>query len=519
MSLPVSRPPCAWLLGLALAAAPAAAQCDVASLLAPFPPDAVAYGTSLDIDDGAVIVGNESGPFGLAPCYLFEADGSGWSPDAFALPPSDLTTSYGDGVGISGDTAVVAGQDLDDFSWVGYVFERDVGAWTPAGTLDVPFALPQINSGMGVAIEDDVILVSSSMDLVVWVFERQGGDWVLTQTLQPAAAPVSVSFGFSVSLHEGRAVIGGSAPNGPLDFVGTAWVFERVNGVFVETAQLLTVGGETFDSAGTCVAQDDDTIVLGAPGHDLGTGENLNLGAAFVFEHDGAGWAQTQMLTAPTPRSGDAFGMSLAVQGDTLLAGVPFRDVDGHSNAGAVCVLHHDGAQWNHTTTLADTTPEDYAQFGRALAMEDETVLVGAPYAAGGDAPAVRVLRGVPGLAHWIPSAGAVSGVADEPCLYGHGAPAVGASASVGLVGAAADAPTWLVLGLSRLKLPFKGGLLVPNPDVLLPLTTDGLGQLALGWTWPALPAGSDLWLQTWTADVAAPFGFSASNGLSVHAP
>jgi hypothetical protein len=78
-----------------------------------------------------------------------------------------------------------------------------------------------------------------------------------------------------------------------------------------------------------------------------------------------------------------------------------------------------------------------------------------------------------------------------------------------------------LIVGVSLLQLPFKGGVLVPSPTLLLPpLPTGGLGKLVLGTTWPpALPSGVSLYLQAWIPDVAGPVGFAATNGLRAKTP
>jgi hypothetical protein len=80
---------------------------------------------------------------------------------------------------------------------------------------------------------------------------------------------------------------------------------------------------------------------------------------------------------------------------------------------------------------------------------------------------------------------------------------------------------TTLIAGVSALQAPFKGGVLVPVPDVLLPgLPLDASGALSLQSTWPAsAPAGFSFWLQFWTPDAGAPKGFAASNGVMGTAP
>ncbi|HZL99765.1 MAG TPA: hypothetical protein VFD43_05880, partial [Planctomycetota bacterium] len=469
------------------------------------------------LGDGVAIVGNTTGPFSFEPCWAYELGPGGWAAAA-ALPPDELTNLYGAAVGIWGDTAVVGGQDLNDADVAAYVFERVGGAWAKSAKLFVPGSAWQLSDGMAVAIEGDTIVVASPYYYAVHVFERSGGAWSLTQSIAPTPGSGFGNYGWSLSLRGGRLVIGGCAVNAGVDCVGTAWIYERQAGVFVETAQLLTSGGDQYDLASLGLAQSGDTIVLGAPGLDLGY-TDMSIGGVFVFEFDGASWSQTALLTAPAPDFDDHFGNAVALQDDVLVVGA-FRSDDLASNAGAVFVYHREGRAWTLLSSLYADEPVANAHFGRSLALSGDTLMIGAGANSGQNDDRVHVLRGVPGLADWTPVGGAVAGVAGTPCAFGSGPPAVGQAATVTLTGALPAAPGWLVLGLQRLNAPFKGGVLVPAPELLLPLATDGQGGHSFSWSWPAAaPPGLELWLQHWVVDAGGPSGLSAGNGLHVDVP
>ncbi len=78
-----------------------------------------------------------------------------------------------------------------------------------------------------------------------------------------------------------------------------------------------------------------------------------------------------------------------------------------------------------------------------------------------------------------------------------------------------------LVLGYSTVLAPFKGGVLGPNPDVIIPgLLTGSLGSFTVSDTVPAgLPSGFSFYTQVWWTDVAGPVGFAATNTLGATAP
>lgn len=117
----------------------------------------------------------------------------------------------------------------------------------------------------------------------------------------------------------------------------------------------------------------------------------------------------------------------------------------------------------------------------------------------------------------WLDLGLGLAGTAGVPTLAGDGELIAGQPMSIAVAGALPGAPLSLVVGLSRIDAPFKGGVLVPSTDLLVSgLATDGAGGLLLGTTWPAgVPAGFTFYVQGWIADAAGPLGFAATNGLS----
>jgi len=114
-----------------------------------------------------------------------------------------------------------------------------------------------------------------------------------------------------------------------------------------------------------------------------------------------------------------------------------------------------------------------------------------------------------------------LAGSTGVPQLTGSGVLATGQTVSFALAGALPGGTTSLVLGLGVLGAPFKGGTLVPTPDILVPgIPTDSNGFYVFGATWPAsVPQGAQLFFQVWIPDATGPAGFSATNGLQVTSP
>ena len=121
----------------------------------------------------------------------------------------------------------------------------------------------------------------------------------------------------------------------------------------------------------------------------------------------------------------------------------------------------------------------------------------------------------------WTDLGNGLAGAHGEPLLVGTGSLAGGTSALISLTGALENSLAALFVGFGQANAPFKGGVLVPTPDLISdPLGTGLAGQIDLGGLWPyGLPPASELVLQWWVADAAGPKGLSASNAMLAVTP
>jgi FG-GAP-like repeat len=113
-----------------------------------------------------------------------------------------------------------------------------------------------------------------------------------------------------------------------------------------------------------------------------------------------------------------------------------------------------------------------------------------------------------------------LAGTLGLPRQFASGSLQPGAPFEIELVDARPAGTTWLIVGLSAIFAPFKGGTYVPSPLLSLPLPLDPEGGTTLAGTWPAPAApGAQLWFQFWTQDPAGIKGWSASNALRATLP
>ena len=120
----------------------------------------------------------------------------------------------------------------------------------------------------------------------------------------------------------------------------------------------------------------------------------------------------------------------------------------------------------------------------------------------------------VPG--DWTNLGNGLAGLHGIPAFSGCGTLAAGDPITLALTGAREFTSAHLFVGVSALNAPFKGGVLVPSPDVtILFLPTGPAGAITLGGTMPGgLPGNFSLYFQYWINDAAGPVGFAASNAL-----
>ncbi len=150
----------------------------------------------------------------------------------------------------------------------------------------------------------------------------------LEQKLIAADGAAGDFLGLSVAVDGDTAVVGAPFENAG---AGSVYVFTRLGDGWSETAKLTATDGAPGDSLGGPVAIEGDTIVAGAPGDDVGA--NVNQGSVYTFARTGApARNQTAKLTATDGAAGDRFGRSVAIDGDTIVAGAEFDEVGAKSN-------------------------------------------------------------------------------------------------------------------------------------------------------------------------------------------
>jgi hypothetical protein len=120
---------------------------------------------------------------------------------------------------------------------------------------------------------------------------------------------------------------------------------------------------------------------LAVTGTDLFIGQPVNWygpGVVYTYQRDTSGeWRGATRLMAPDSARMDDFGRSLAVDGRTLVVGAP-RKRDG-SGVAYVFDRAAAGAEWRHTAVIEPPVGGDHSEFASALALSGDDLLIGSP--------------------------------------------------------------------------------------------------------------------------------------------
>mgnify|MGYP001110122320 CR=1 FL=1 len=134
---------------------------------------------------------------------------------------------------------------------------------------------------------------------------------------------------------------------------------------------------QSYDNFGAALAVQADTLLVGAPG--VNQEHVQNAGAAFVFESRDAGWEEVQRLSPEPQQTDSGFGKSVALDGDTLAVGAIYEyNPQAGNGSGAVYVYTRDSDGWQMQARLHAPDGAPFDLFGWDLALQGDLLAVSA---------------------------------------------------------------------------------------------------------------------------------------------
>jgi PKD repeat protein len=297
--------------------------------------------------------------------------------------------SQGNSVSISadGNTAIVGGYGDDNNQGAAWIYVRNGSSWIQQGLKLVGTGnIGAARQGISVAISGDgnTAIVGGYGDNndqgAAWIYVRNGSSWIqqglkLVGTGNIGAARQGMSV--AISADGNTAIVGGSGDN---IGIGATWVFARNGSIWTQQGNKLTgtgvVGGYSNQGKAVAISANGNTIIIG------GYGDNNGQGAAWIFVRNGSIWTQQGNKLFGIGAAGSSLqGIAVAISanGNTVIIG-GYAD---SNNYGAAWIFNRIGSIWSQQgNKLVATNNGGFANQGCSVSIsaDGNIALVGGLY-------------------------------------------------------------------------------------------------------------------------------------------
>ena len=365
------------------------------------------FGSAVSMTDATLVVGArglDAAGLNAGGAYVFALFDGDWI-QAQKVTAADAVTGdeFGGAVAIDGVRFVIAGARTTTAAGEGAgritVFTFNGVSWIESASIVLAGGgQAGAEFGSSVAISGDTIVTGAPLhdtvlrdEGLVYVhrFDPKSTSWFLEATLAAPDAGENDRFGSSVAIDGDRILVGSPRDDDRGIDGGAAWIFERTEGSWSATAKILRDTTDWQSGFGSAVALDGDLAVVAADRDDR---FGLDDGAVHLYELDPkAGWIASAVLGAPAGASGRELGVSVAIDGDRLVAGMPVDD-DGGSDVGGVMTWRRVDGAWTEEAVLRPFAAEDLSLVGASVAIAADRVVAGAPLWGGTSDPLGAVL-------------------------------------------------------------------------------------------------------------------------------
>ncbi len=376
-----------------------AASCSTqaADLIAPVLGEYDWFGSAVAVSGNVAIVGAPNASVSGA-AYVYARQGNGWALQAALLPsnPTGYFDEFGTSVAIHGNTAVVGAPGRQSRPYVptgaAYVFERFGQSWREVAILTSPLPLAGAWFGHSVGLHGSTAVVgapyyygdSTGASGAAFVFERRGDRWVEAAELSsPSSAPGPYDgFGWDVAISGPSVVIGAPSERvAGLDGAGAVYTFEPHGSRWELQSSLVASDPVYLGHHGISVAIDGNSIIAGAVGAGSpGTGAAYTTGAAYVFERTGQAWNEQSKLVATDSNGPNTFGCDVEIRGGVAIIGGGWDALPAGGGLGSAYVFRRQHDDWNEEAKLVPSDPSPSDGFGFRVAICAGLFLVSAPF-------------------------------------------------------------------------------------------------------------------------------------------
>ena len=241
--------------------------------------------------------------------------------------------------------------------------------------------------GASISISGNTVIVGAFLDDLgvdagsAYAFERSGSTWTQKQKLTAGDAFDGDEYGTSVDVSEDHAAVGSPKDDDAGASSGSAYMYLRTGSTWGDVQKITAGDAAAGDKFGTSVAIDGDTAVVGAPFNE---NAETDSGAAYVFVLGETSWSQEAKLTPGDGASNDQFGTSVAIDGNTVVVGAD-QDDDNGASSGSAYVFVRSGTTWSQQAKLTASDGAANDLFASSVAISGDTAVAAS---AGHDTPA-----------------------------------------------------------------------------------------------------------------------------------
>lgn len=366
------------------------------------------FGRSISIDGNNLIVGatgedsNQStvtngstssidnSLSGSGAAYLFTRTNSIWTQSTYfkAVSP-DASDNYGSSVSIDGDTIAIGATGEDG----------------PGTSITNGPTASALNTSAGSG--------------AVYVYRLNAGNWEQEAYIKSSNSSAGDSFGSKIQIENDTLVVAttsedsaqttitngtGSASDDTAASSGAVYVYKRTGTNWAQEAYIKSSNIQGSDNFGYSVKLNGDYLVVGATGEDsnvtqiltgvIASADNSSSasGAVYLFRRYQATWYEYAYFKSVNSDPSDSFGVSVAVNGDTIAVGASGEDSNStsilnnqsasldnsNSSSGAVYVYINNDGLWEQQAYLKPSNSGASDFFGTRIDLSGDTLVVAA---------------------------------------------------------------------------------------------------------------------------------------------
>jgi WD40 repeat protein len=221
-----------------------------------------------------------------------------------------------------------------------------------------------------------VVALNGSLAVVGAPYENsQAGNAYLYNTSAKTHFALSHTggmFGAAVSINSQFVVVG--APEKDAS-EGDAYVFNATTGKFLRSLTDPSPQGDGLFGYSVALSPSNDLVAVGAPAQTDSLGFYPEDGQVYIFNV--ATGALLNTLTSPNATDGGEFGRALSMSGDNVMVGAPFESSTTVHDSGNAYVVN--AVAGTLVSYMTSPNPIGGGEFGITVALYGNTAVVGAP--------------------------------------------------------------------------------------------------------------------------------------------